>query len=105
MSSRSSAFDSARRPAIRQMVRLSRRSVLRADIGDSRVAGSADVDEVHDEDERLAGSDRTTRAAVAVREVRRDDELAAAADLHADDALVPAGDDATGAEGEVERVA
>src|SRR4051812_44888093 len=98
MSSRSSAFDSARRPAIKQMVRLSRRSVLRADMGDSRMVGSADVDEVHDEDERLARSDRTTRAAVAVREVRRDDQLTSTADLHADDALVPARDDAAGSQ-------
>ena len=44
-------------------------------------------------------------AAVAVAEVRRDDEPAAAADLHARHALVPAGDDLAGAERERERLA
>src|SRR6478735_3013285 len=103
---RSSALDSARRPAIRQMVRLRSRSVRRADtVGALSSRRSAHVDEVHDEDERLARSDRTTRAAVAVREVRRDDQLTTSADLHADDALVPARDDPAGPEREVEGVA
>ena len=48
-----------------------------------RAARSADVDQVHHEDQRLAGLDDAAGAAVAVREVRRDDEPAAAADLHA----------------------
>ena len=42
-------------------------------------------------------------AAVAVPEVRRDHELAAAADLHALHALVPAGDDLADAEPELQR--
>ena len=66
-------------------------------------ACSAHVHEVDDEDQRLAGLDRATGAAVAVAEVRRDGEPAAAADLHALDALVPAGDDHADAEAEVQR--
>src|SRR3954470_5274316 len=66
---------------------------------------SVDADQVDDEDEGLARLDDAARAAVAVSEVRRDDELAAAADLHARDALVPAGDDLAGAEAEPQRLA
>ena len=47
------------------------------------VAGSADAEQVDHEDQRLARLDRAAGAAVAVPEVRRDHELAAAADLHA----------------------
>ena len=43
------------------------------------------------------GADHRWRAGRAVGEVRRDDQLAAAADLHAGDALVPAGDHFAGA--------
>ena len=43
--------------------------------------------------------------AVAVPEVRRDDQPAAAADLHALHALVPAGDDLADTEAEVQRCA
>ena len=50
----------------------------------------ADVDQVDHEDQRLARPDHAAGAAVAVRQVRRDDQLAAAADLHPGDALVPA---------------
>ena len=46
-------------------------------------SGSAHADEVDDEDQRLARADDAAGAAVAVREVRRDDEPAATADLHA----------------------
>ena len=70
-----------------------------------RSRSSADVDEVDDEDQRLAGCDGAASAAVAVGEVRRDDELASAADLHAGDALVPAGDDLADAESEGQRFA
>src|SRR5437868_5929655 len=66
--------------------------------------GSADAEEVDHEDERLAGLDGA-RAAVAVAEVRRDDQLATAADLHARDTLVPAPDDAAGAQRELEGLA
>src|SRR5690606_13121960 len=66
--------------------------------------GSADAEEVHDEDEGLAGLDAAAGAGVAVSQVRRDDELAAAAHLHARDALVPAGDDAPAAQRELERL-
>jgi hypothetical protein len=52
---------------------------------------------------RLATLDRATGTAIAVALGRRDDELASTADLHAMDALVPAGDDHADPEAEVER--
>src|SRR6476661_49036 len=55
--------------------------------------GSADAEQVHHEDQRLAGLDHAAGATVAVRQVGRDDQLAAAPDLHALDAGVPARDD------------
>ena len=61
--------------------------------------------EVADEDEGLPRLDRAGGAAVAVGEAGRDDELAAAADLHALHALVPAGDDLADAELEAQRLA
>src|SRR5690606_22432617 len=61
--------------------------------------------QVHHEDQRLAGLDDAARAAVAVAEVRRDDQLPAAADLHPLDALVPAGDHLADAETELQRLA
>ena len=64
---------------------------------------SADLEQVDHEDQGLAGLDDATGAAVAVAEVRRDDELATAADLHALHALVPAGDDLADAEAELQR--
>src|SRR6478735_6880040 len=70
-----------------------------------RGAASAHVVEVDDEDQGLARGDGAARAPVAVGELRRDGELAAAAHLHALDALVPAGDDHPDAEPEVERSA
>ena len=60
-------------------------------------------DQVADEDQGLPRLDRAAGAAVAVAEVRRDDQLAPAADLHALHALVPAGDDL--ADAELERAA
>src|SRR5437870_361116 len=44
-------------------------------------------------------------APVTVGQARGDDQLAAAADLHALHALVPAGDDLPGAEPELQRIA
>src|SRR5450759_847514 len=64
---------------------------------------SASVNQVHDEDEGLPRLDRATGAAVTVGEMRRDGQLATAADLHADDAVVPALDDLTDAQPEVQR--
>src|SRR4051794_27728893 len=61
-----------------------------------------DLDEVDDEHERLVGCDRAD-AALAVAERRRDDERASPALAHARHAVVPALDDAAGAEREVER--
>src|SRR5690606_40338321 len=49
---------------------------------------SADGDEVDDEDEGLSGEE-VAGAGRTVREVRRDDELAASADLHARNAVLP----------------
>src|SRR5436305_2452913 len=63
-----------------------------------------DADEVDDEDEGGAGLDDAARAALAVGLVRRDGQPAAAADLHAGDALVPALDDHADAEPELQRV-
>src|SRR5581483_7544419 len=59
----------------------------------------------HHEDERLAGLDRAAGAPVAIAQVRRDDELAPTADLHAGHALVPARDDPAAAEREAEGLA
>src|ERR1700712_5453641 len=51
--------------------------------------GSGDAEEVDDEDQRLAGETvAATRRAVG--ELRRDDELAATADLHSRDTVLPA---------------
>src|ERR1700722_15599888 len=62
-------------------------------------------DEVTDEDQGLAWLDGVARAAAAVAEVGRDDQLAAAAHLHALHALVPALDDLPDTEAELERLA
>src|SRR5688572_13967492 len=67
---------------------------------------SADFEELDLEHERRVRRDEAAaRAARAVAEVRRDRELALAADLHAGDALVPTGDDLARADGERERLA
>src|SRR5690606_3918809 len=62
----------------------------------------SDAEQVDHEDQRLAGLDRRRRALVAVGQVRGDGQLAAAADLHALHALVPALDDPAGAQREPE---
>src|ERR1700722_12953978 len=87
------------RPAGVSARRLLLLSVWEAD--PSRLGG----DEVADEDEGLAWLDGRARAAVAVAEVRGDDQLAAAADPHALHALVPALDDLPDAELEAQRLA
>src|SRR5205085_2969315 len=66
--------------------------------------GLADVDEVDDEDQRLAGLDGAAGAAVAVAQVRRDDQLAPAADLHPEQAVVPALDDLADTDAEGQRL-
>src|SRR5690348_12828590 len=53
----------------------------------------SDRDQIAYEDEGLARRDHMPGAPVAVGQGRGDDQLAAAADLHALHALVPAGDD------------
>src|SRR4029077_215324 len=69
--------------------------------------GSALLDllEVDDEDERLVRGDVGRRALGPVAEVGRDRQLAAPADAHAGDALVPALDDLALAQWERERLA
>src|SRR5450755_2365933 len=62
-------------------------------------------DQVADEDKGLARRSDVAGAPVPVGQIRGDDQLAAAADLHPLHALVPAGDDATGTELELQRVA
>ena len=57
--------------------------------------GSLDADELHVEHQRRAGRNDAAGAAVAVGEVRRDDEAALPADLHAGDALIPSLDHLT----------
>src|SRR6516162_8270977 len=61
--------------------------------------------QVADEDERLPRPDHVPGAPVPVGQAGRDNQLPAAADLHALHALVPAGDDLPGAEPEAQRLA
>src|SRR5206468_3128677 len=60
---------------------------------------------LHVEDQRGIGRDHAAGAAGAVAELRRDLQLALAADLHAFHTFVPALDDLSGAERELERLA
>src|SRR3954463_1314634 len=64
-----------------------------------------DLDKLGLENERRVGRDDTPHSAVAIRQVGSDGELALLADLHAEQALVPALDDLAFADGEGERVA
>src|SRR5687768_11961848 len=66
---------------------------------------SVDAEEVDDEDEGLAAFDDSTGAGSAVAEVGRDRDATATADLHPGDPLVPALDDLTGTQTEVEGLA
>src|SRR4051794_17909953 len=65
---------------------------------------STDAEQLDVEHERGVGRDHAACPAAAVAERRRNDERALAANLHAGDALVPAGDHLTGAEHEHERI-
>src|ERR1700728_17747 len=65
--------------------------------------GSLDAYEIHVEHERCAGRNDIARPAVTVREVRRDDESALPAYLHAGHALIPSLDHLAGAHLEAER--
>jgi len=62
-----------------------------------------DPDELSLEDERRVGRDDTAHGAVSVGKVGGDGELALLADLHAEEALIPALDDLALADSEVER--
>src|SRR4051794_36599482 len=68
-------------------------------------AGSADAEEVDDEDQRLPRLDHPAGAALAVGLVRRDGQPPAAADPHPRDPLVPPLDDHADAQSELQRVA
>src|SRR6202453_2504372 len=59
--------------------------------------------QVADEDKGLPRCDHAGGATLAIGQVRRDDQLAAAAYLHPLQALVPAGDDPAGTELELQR--
>ena len=52
----------------------------------------------------VASAERRRRRRARRSRVRRDDERALAADFHGGDAFVPAGDDLTGADLELERL-
>src|SRR5205085_3545120 len=65
----------------------------------------ANPHQVDDEDEGLVGADGATCTPGAVAQLGWDGEPAAAADLHAGHALVPAADDHARAEAELERLA
>src|SRR6185312_12645415 len=66
--------------------------------------GSAHVHQVDHEDQGLAAGDRRSGPAVAIGQVRGDLQAAAPADLHAHQALVPALDDLSDADPEVQRL-
>src|SRR6476620_2414450 len=89
------------------MSRLSSRSLLRAAIAlmlsssPSVCCGSAGREDVDDEVERVGALDAGLRLALAaVALLRRDGQQHPAADLLADEGLVPAGDDLAGADAE-----
>src|SRR3954447_20958385 len=65
---------------------------------------SADAEQLDVEHQRRVRRDHTAGAAAAIAERRRNDERALAADLHAGDALIPAGDHLAAAEHERERL-
>src|SRR5262249_53720032 len=64
-----------------------------------------DPDQLHFEDEGGARRDHAARPAIAVAEMRGDDELALAAHAHRADAFVPALDDAAAPDRKHERLA
>ena len=79
-----------RRRVLRRRWRRGRQRQLVSDSGPLNQKVSATLDQVDDEDQRLARLDHAAGAAVPVGQVRRDDQLPAAADLHAGHARVPA---------------
>src|SRR4051794_10826058 len=106
-SSTSSVIAIAKTPSLNASVRLVAHWLPTA-TGSRRRApspASADGEQVHHEHERLVGLDHAAGATGAVRHRRRDRQLAAAADLHALDARVPALDDLALAEPELEGLA
>src|ERR1700733_6954286 len=70
-----------------------------------RSGGSANGDQVHDEDERLVRSDRPASTPPAAGEHGRDRDPSTAADPHSRHPLVPAGDDLALAQTELEGAA
>src|SRR4030095_13794093 len=82
------------------------RGASRSGPGRSAAARSlADPEQLDLEDQRGAGWDDAARAALAVAEIGRDDQLALAADLHRAHALVPTLDHVAPADGEDQRLA
>src|SRR5580704_15771028 len=70
----------------------------------SEISPSLHIEQFDVEDQRGVGRDDAAGAARPVAELGRDDQGALAADLHAGDALVPAGDDLMPPERELERL-
>src|SRR6476620_11683694 len=97
------AWRQARRTRRAERARVIARRTRRAER--APVMALSHVVEVDDEDQRLPRLDRGTGATLAVGQVRGDRQLTTAADLHALDALVPAGDDHADPEAEGERLA
>src|SRR5699024_12453290 len=64
---------------------------------------SAHVLEIADEDQTLTGLDHPAGSLVAVGQMRRNLQSAPSSDLHPLDALIPAGDDHSGSETELQR--
>src|SRR5699024_10753005 len=64
---------------------------------------SAHVLEIADEDQTLTGLDHPAGSLVAVGQMRRNLQSAPSSDLHPLDALIPAGDDHSGSEAELQR--
>src|SRR6187551_1387389 len=71
----------------------------------SRGLLSLDAEQLHLEDQGGAGRDHPAGPAIAVAQMRGDDQLALASHLHRDDAFVPALDHAALAHRELERAA
>src|SRR5262249_40583364 len=76
--------------------------VAATDASDAPLERSLDLEQLDLEDERRVRRDHGRKPALAVREVRRDRQLAQRAHLHARDALIPPLDDAPAPEREAE---
>src|SRR5207302_2133297 len=77
---------------------------MRPECRELKAESLLDVDQLDVEDERGVWGYRRAGAARAVAEIRRDDQRARSADLHAGDPLIPSANDLAGAEAERERL-